>query len=173
MIDTKAIISGRDFDFDYPTSLTLVGPGKTSVPCPVPEGTCVMYIRLSVIYAQFDRSSFNREQSSQSTIEQNLRSNSCYIGPISARRFTWQESVEVPVGELENSGKDLPEEYKMIGTDSKMVRSMKRFSKNTSCIALNYDVLSNMYGIDLKRNMETVSDTENKNENEEKQDLPF
>lgn len=173
MIDTKAVIPGRDFDFDYPSCLTLVGPGKSSVQCPVPEGTCVMYIRLSVIYAQFDRSSFNREQSSQSTIEQNLRSNSCYIGPISARRFTWQESVEVPVGELENSGKELPEEYKMIGTDSKMVRSMKRFSKNTSCIALNYDVLSNMYGIDLKRNMETVSDTENKNENEEKQDLPF
>lgn len=173
MIDTKAIITGRDFDFDYPTSLTLVGPGKTSVPCPVPEGTCVMYIRLSVIYAQFDRSSFNREQSSQSTIEQNLRSNSCYIGPVSARRFTWQESVEVPVGELENSGKDLPPEYTVMGSDSKMVRSMKRFSKNTSCIALNYDALSTMYGIDLKRNIES-SDTENKaDSNIEKQELPF
>lgn len=132
-----------------------------------------MYIRLSVIYAQFDRSSFNREQSSQSTIEQNLRSNSCYIGPVSARRFTWQESVEVPVGELENSGKDLPPEYTVMGSDSKMVRSMKRFSKNTSCIALNYDVLSTMYGIDLKRNIES-SDTENKADSiNEKQELPF
>lgn len=170
MIDTKAIVLGRDFDFDKPSSLTLIGPGKTSVPCPIPEGTCVMYIRLSVIYAQFDRSSFNREQSSQSTIEQNLRSNSCYLGPISARRFTWQEAIEVPAGELDNAGKDLPEEYTLSGYDSKMVRSMKRFSKNTSCIALNYDILSAMYGIDLKREVE-ASPAEKANE--EKQELPF
>lgn len=152
MIDTKALVPGRDFDFDYPPKLTLIGPGKSSVSYPVPDGTCVMYIRLSVIYAQYDRSSFNREQSSQSTIEQNLRSNACYIGPIAAHRFNWKETEEVPRGELENEGKDIPEEYIAQGSDTMMVRRVKSLNKNTSCIALNYDILASMYGLDLKRN---------------------
>ena len=63
-----------------------------------------------------------------------------------------KETEEVPRGELENEGKDIPEEYIAQGSDTMMVRRVKSLNKNTSCIALNYDILASMYGLDLKRN---------------------
>lgn len=151
MIDSKAIREGRDFTIDTPDKLTIKLPGGDKKEVPVPAGNRVLFLRVSNIYTQFARSSYSQEESTQSTIEQNLRSNPSYIGFIHARRFTWNEVVEVPRGGFEE---DLPNDTGVdIKVDNNMVRKVEKQGTNSSCIALNYEIFRELYGIDLKRSV--------------------
>ena len=158
MIDTKAIREGRDFAIDTPDKLTIKTSGeKTNIPIPI--GTRVLFLRVSNVYNQFVRSSYNQEGSNQSTIEQNLRSNPSYIGFIHARRFTWNEVVEVPRGGFEE---EMPNDTGVdIKVDNNMVRKVEKQGTNSSCIALNYEIFRDLYGIDLKRSVDKTMNTPN------------
>lgn len=159
MIDSKAIREGRDFAIDTPDKLTIKLPGGDKREVPVPAGNRVLFLRVSNIYTQFARSSYSQEESTQSTIEQNLRSNPSYIGFIHARRFTWNEVVEVPRGGFEE---DIPNETGVdIKIDNNMVRKVEKQGANSSCIALNYEIFRELYGIDLKRSLTKESTTPN------------
>lgn len=159
MIDSKAIREGRDFAIDTPDKLTIKLPGGDKREVPVPAGNRVLFLRVSNIYTQFARSSYSQEESTQSTIEQNLRSNPSYIGFIHARRFTWNEVVEVPRGGFEE---DIPNETGIdIKIDNNMVRKVEKQGANSSCIALNYEIFRELYGIDLKRSVTKESTTPN------------
>lgn len=159
MIDSKAIREGRDFAIDTPDKLTIKLPGGDKREVPIPAGNRVLFLRVSNIYTQFARSSYSQEESTQSTIEQNLRSNPSYIGFIHARRFTWNEVVEVPRGGFEE---DIPNETGVdIKIDNNMVRKVEKQGANSSCIALNYEIFRELYGIDLKRSLTKESTTPN------------
>lgn len=155
MIDTKAIKEGKDFAIDTPERITIKLPGGEKRELPIPLGTRVLFLRVSTIYTQYARSSYNQEESTQSTIEQNLRSHPSYLGFIHARRFNWYEVVEVPRGGFED---DIPNETGIqVKVNNDMVRKVEKKSTNSSCIAINYEIFRELYDIDLQRNLEEKS----------------
>jgi hypothetical protein len=143
MIDTKAIREGRDFDIGTPDKITIKLSGGEKKEVTFPVGTRILFLRINKIYPNFARSSYNTEESTQSTIEQNLRSHPSYIGR-SDRRFSWLEVVETPHGGVEANGEN-------VTANNTMVRRMERQGASTSCIALNYDIFRELYDIDLQR----------------------
>ena len=165
MIDTKSIMENRDFVIDTPDKITIKMPGGEKKEVAFPAGTKILFLRLSAIYTQFARSSYNNEDSTQSTIEQNLRSHPSYIGCVHARRFNWHEVVEVPRGGFENS--DVNEGSTV---DNTMVRKIEKKFTNSSCIALNYEIFLELYDIDLRRSGDELS---SKSVDNNKQPLPF
>lgn len=152
MIDTKAIKEGKDFAIDTPERITIKLPGGEKKEVPIPAGTRVLYLRISPIYTQYARSSYNQEESTQSTIEQNLRSHPSYIGFVHSRRFSWYDVVEVPRGGFTE---DIPNETGIdIKPNNDMVRKVEKKGTISSCIAINYEIFRELYGIDLQRKLE-------------------
>ncbi len=101
----------------------------------------VLFLRISNVFTMYNQSSFRDEDTTQSTIEQNLRSNPAYIGIVSSRKFSWNVVNEVPKGDLSN-GKE----------SSEMIRIVERKEQTTSCLALNYEIFKQYFDIDLERN---------------------
>ena len=94
-----------------------------------------MFLRLSSVFSIFDRSGYNSEGSTLSTIEQNLRSHPSYIGTVPSRRFTWEETIEVPRNDDQET----------------MVKIRKPRSTSTSAIIIDYDKFKELYNIDFRR----------------------
>lgn len=169
MIDTRQIIEGREFLIEQPKKVTgkdSRGDAKTFT---FEAGANIMFLRLSAVFSIFDRSGYNNENSTLSTIEQNLRSHSSYIGTVSSRRFIWEETVD---------DADL--------RDGSMVKLRKQKSTSTSAIIIDYDKFVESYNIDFRRDCADDSNKESKpvetkvtNTTEEPpkknlpQDLPF
>ncbi|MDR3119110.1 MAG: hypothetical protein LBU44_06780 [Mediterranea sp.] len=158
MIDSKAIREGRDFAIDTPKRITIKMPGGEKKEITLPAGTRILFLRLTYIYTQFARSSYNSEDSTQSTIEQNLRSHPSYIGLVHSHRFNYYDVVEIPRGGFvegtqgeSDAWGDIP-----IATDNTMVRKMEKRFHNSSCVALNYDIFRELYDIDLKRAVDDI-----------------
>lgn len=169
MIDTRQIIEGREFLIEQPKKVTgkdSRGDAKTFT---FEAGANIMFLRLSAVFSIFDRSGYNNENSTLSTIEQNLRSHSSYVGTVSSRRFIWEETVD---------DADL--------RDGSMVKLRKQKSTSTSAIIIDYDKFVESYNIDFRRDCADDSNKESKpvetkvtNTTEEPpkknlpQDLPF
>ena len=169
MIDTRQIIEGREFLIEQPKKVTgkdSRGDAKTFT---FEAGSNIMFLRLSAVFSIFDRSGYNNENSTLSTIEQNLRSHSSYVGTVSSRRFIWEETVD---------DADL--------RDGSMVKLRKQKSTSTSAIIIDYDKFVESYNIDFRRDYADDSNKESKpvetkvtNTTEEPpkktlpQDLPF
>lgn len=153
MIDSRAIREGRDFVVETPERITIKMPGGEKKEEAFPTGTRILFLRLTYIYTQFARSSYNNEDTTQSTIEQNLRSHPSYIGLIHSRRFNYYDVVEVPRGGFEE---EMPDQPGQISTDNTMVRKMEKRTNNSSCIALNYDIFRELYDIDLQRTVDSI-----------------
>lgn len=168
MIDSKAVREGRDFHIATPDLLTIKMPDGEKKELPITAGTKVLFLRVSNIYSQFAKSSYNREDSTQSTIDQNLRSHPSYLGVIHARRFNWYDVVEVPRGGFEEAPPT--ENGVTAGIDNTMVRKMEKRNVTSSCIALNYDIFRELYDIDLQRNCDPEPED---TPTDEKQPLPF
>jgi len=143
MVSTKTLKYGRDFDIDAPGRLTIKLSGNERQEKTLRSDQKVLFLRMSSIYTLFAKSSYNTESASQSTIEQNLRSNPAYLGVINARRFRWKEVEEVP---MSSQSKDAdPKE------NNTMIRVMESKETTTSCIAIDYDIFKSFYDIDLER----------------------
>lgn len=169
MIDTRQIIEGREFLIEQPKKVTgkdSRGDAKTFT---FEAGANIMFLRLSAVFSIFDRSGYNNENSTLSTIEQNLRSHTSYVGTVSSRRFIWEETVD---------NADL--------RDGSMVKLRKQKSTSTSAIIIDYDKFVESYNIDFRRDYADDSNNESKpvetkvtNTTEEPpeknlpQDLPF
>jgi DNA primase catalytic core len=141
MINTRAVIAGRDYDIDQPARLTLRMTGNEQKEIDLPAQTKVLYIRLSPIHTLYARSSYNTEGATLSTIEANIRSNPAYIGFVRARRFKWKEVAEVPKGDPKGEG----------GVNMDMVRRIENRTIITTCLALNYEEFRRYFDIDLER----------------------
>lgn len=166
MIDTQALIEGRDFQISTPGKITIKAPGGERQELPLSADTKVLFLRLSNIYTQYARSSYNSEASTQSTIEQNLRSNPAYLGLVNSKRFTWYATVEVPRGGIEDGSiTDIPG---TVSVDNTMVKKREKQETNSSCIALNYDIFRQLYDIDLQRTPATET-----KQSQEEEPLPF
>ena len=145
MIDTRQIIEGREFLIEQPKKVTgkdSHGDAKTFT---FEAGSNIMFLRLSAVFSIFDRSGYNNENSTLSTIEQNLRSHSSYVGTVSSRRFIWEETVD---------DADL--------RDGSMVKLRKQKSTSTSAIIIDYDKFVESYNIDFRRDYADDSNTESK-----------
>lgn len=90
MIDTKQVIEGREFLIEQPKKVTGKDSRGDSHTFTFEPGTNVMFLRMSAVFSIFDRSGYNSEGSTLSTLEQNLRSHPSYIGTVPSRRFTWR-----------------------------------------------------------------------------------
>ena len=169
MIDTRQIIEGREFLIEQPKKVTGKDSRGDSKTFTFEAGSNIMFLRLSAVFSIFDRSGYNNENSTLSTIEQNLRSHSSYVGTVSSRRFIWEETVD---------DADL--------RDGSMVKLRKQKSTSTSAIIIDYDKFVESYNIDFRRDYADDSNKESKpvetkvtNTTEEPpkknlpQDLPF
>lgn len=155
MINVHTLKEGREFLIDVPGKLTVKLSGGETKEIPLPAATKVLYLRMSSIFPMFVRSSFNNEEATQSTLEQNLRSNPAYLGFIKSKRFTWKEVDEVPRRPAADGEAGIG-----ISEDNRMERIVKKQSQISSCIALNYDIFRSFYDVDLERNKEEEAETE-------------
>ncbi len=168
MIDTKAVLQGREFSIEEKQKLTITLSKKEKKEVVLPPATRVLYLRVSNIYSLYTKSSYNKEETTQSTIEQNLRSHPSYLGSVSGKRFDWNEVAEVPSGEFTGTNEESGDPQSK--ADNRVTKRLVPFGINTSCIALNYNIFRDLYDIDLERK----SSQENSNNNEtEAQPLPF
>ena len=106
-------------------------------------GKNIMFIRLNAVFSIYDRHGYNSENSTFSTIDQNLRSHPSYLGTVSSRRFEWEETVEVP------------------DSNNTMVKKIVPKMTSTSAVILDYDVFVQMYNIDFRRSAESTMTQEN------------
>ena len=170
MIDTKQVIEGREFLIEQPKKVTGKDSRGDSKTFTFEAGSNIMFLRLSAVFSIFDRSGYNNESSTLSTIEQNLRSHASYIGTVSSRRFTWEETVD-----------DVRYDDKVT-----MVKLRKQKSTSTSAIIIDYDKFVESYNIDFRRDFSEDANKDSKsvetkvtNTTEEplkkplSQDLPF
>lgn len=140
MVNAGTVKEGRDFVISQPGRLTLKAAGGETKQMELPGAdTKVLFVRLSNLYALYGKSSYNTENATLSTIEQNLRSNPAYIGVVSSKKFKWMEVAETAKSEL--SG------------DMELRRVMAEKVQTTSCIVLNYDVFRKYFDIDLERDV--------------------
>lgn len=135
MVDTKQIIEGREFLIEQPKKVTGKDARGDSHTFTFEPGTNIMFLRLSAVFSIFDRCGYNTEGSTLSTLEQNLRSHSSYVGTVPSRRFTWEETMEEP----KNDGYET------------MVKVRKQRSTSTSAIIIDYDKFTELYHIDFRR----------------------
>ena len=94
-----------------------------------------MFLRMSAVFSIFDRGGYNSEGSTLSTLEQNLRSHPSYIGIVPSRRFTWEETIEVPRKDDQET----------------MVKIRKPKTTSTRAIIIDYDKFKELYNIDFRR----------------------
>ncbi len=167
MIDTKAVIDGRDFAIEEKQKLSIMLSGKEKKDVTFQPGTRILFLRVSNIYTMFSRSSYNKEDSTQSTIDQNLRSHPSYIGIVSSRRFTWSEVEDVPNGTFGADPEQYGENNPSRIVDNRVTKRLITKNANTSCVAINYNIFRELYDIDLERKANEESN------NEEAEKLPF
>lgn len=135
MINNHQVLPGRDFLIEQPGKVTgknADGQPQTFVFSP---GQNVMFLRLQSVFNEFSRLGYNTENTTFSTLDQNLRSHPSYIGTVPSRRFIWEEFEETMNESL-----------------GKAVRVAKVRSTNTSAVIVDYDAFMNAYSIDFRRN---------------------
>lgn len=156
MIDQRQLIEGRDFAFGTPDSIQVRTVRNETQSVIIPSGTNVLFLRVGKVYTKFANSNYNSDGTTQSTIEQNLRSNPAYLGTVRGWRFSYYETVEQP-----RSGYSEPQEGP-IGAytteDNTMIRRMERRSEISYCMAFNYDIFLDTYDIDLRRKSDDMPD---------------
>lgn len=135
MIDTKQVIEGREFLIEQPKKVTGKDSRGDQHTFTFEPDTNIMFIRLSSVFSIFDRSGYNSEGSTLSTIEQNLRSHPSYIGTVPSRRFTWEETEDVTRTDY----------------DITLVKIRKSKSTSTSAVIIDYDKFREIYNIDFRR----------------------
>ncbi len=147
LVDQRAVRYGREYDISPQEKITIQN-GKEQETISFSESTKVMYIRLSNVFLLFAKSTFNSENATQSTIQQNLRSHPAYIGQVKAHKFSWEETQEVAMGTTPMTDNE---------NNMNMIKTIKKMHKNTSCIAINYDIFQELYGIDLEEHIDEDS----------------
>ena len=142
MLDSGQLIYGRDLDVVTGNGklVTVKDASGNAQSVSLDTNKKYMYLRLQPVFNIYNRSGFNTEKTTQSTIEQNMRSHTSFIGSVNSRRFKWTETVEEA------------------DADNKMVRMMRPQEKMTSAILIDYDEFQRLYNIDLRRNLDP-SDT--------------
>jgi DNA primase catalytic core len=133
LIDTKKVVEGRDFvitEADNVTVRNVTGDRQNIV---FGQNKNIMFIRVQPVFAIFEQAGLNKDGTTQSTIDQNLRSSPCYIGRVYSRRFNWEEIqlTSDPYGNVQN-------------------RTAYRTTVS-SAIVLDYDRFVEMYDIDYRR----------------------
>ena len=142
MLDSGQLIYGRDLDVVTGNGklVTVKDASGNAQSVSLDTNKKYMYLRLQPVFNIYNRSGFNTEKTTQSTIEQNMRSHTSFIGSVNSRRFKWTETVEEA------------------DADNKMVRMMRPQEKMTSAILIDYDEFQRLYNIDLRHNLDP-SDT--------------
>lgn len=143
LIDRGSIKYGRDFKIERPGSIKLKNGEEKILK---PSDTPVLYMNLGNIHKMYEASMTNGDKPlTLTTLDINLKSHSAYIGQVQSTRFRWLEEKSVPMGgEFRNAEGELEE-------NMLVKRVMEKREKNTSAVALNYDILSKMLGIDFER----------------------
>ena len=137
MINNHQVLPGRDFIIDQPSKVTgknADGKPQTFV---FDAGRNVMFLRLQSVFNEFSRLGYNTENTTYSTLDQNLRSHPSYIGTVPSRRFIWEEFEETMNESL-----------------GKAIRVSKVRSTNTSAVIVDYDAFMQAYSIDFRRDEE-------------------
>ena len=160
MLDDGEVREGRDFVIKRCSKVTLKGVGEKVLP---KVDTAVIYFNLTNIHGKYQKKlgSANHPLTLQ-TLTTNLTSNKAWIGQLSNWKFRWKEVQELAVS-------DVIEQPTTGKPNMTVTRQMVDKSKQTSAVALNYDIISTMYGIDLEREHEEAATAPN----EEQSKLPF
>ena len=135
MIDTKQVVNGREFLIEQPKSVTGKDSHGDKRTFTFEPGSNVLFLRLSSIFSIYDRNGYNSENTTLSTLEQNLRSHPSYIGTVPSRRFRWEETVETAKNDDQET----------------MIRVREWRSTSTNAIIIDYDKFMEMYNVDFRR----------------------
>lgn len=137
---------GRDFRIvEGRTEIKLKGGKSYHVPT---IKTKLLYMRIDPIHQAYMKAFSGDHPLTKTTLMMNLRSDSAYVGEVSACKFEWEEAEEKAVT-VENPSL-IPSE-KVAAS-----RYMVKKQTNTSAIVLNYSILSEHYGKDFERKPDNV-----------------
>ena len=150
MIDTGSILEGRDFTIEQPKGCTLINAQGNKTTITFEPGTNVLFLRTATVFSYYDRSSFNTERTTKSTIDQNLRSHPSYIGQVSSHRFEWEEVEERCYNPMSGN----------------VSRQAVPKGVMTSATVLDYDKFLELYNMDFRRSTITPPDQKEKDEQE-------
>lgn len=167
MLDDGDIMEGRDFAIRRGQKITV--KGKTWVP-PNPN-TAILLFNLQNICGKYQRKLGSQNHPlSQQTLTANITSNKSYIGNVNGWKFVWKEAVDKAVGDVVKGPNG-------DNTNQNVTRQMEKRKRQTSAIVLNYDIITNMYGIDLERQVNDEEELQAGDFNNETTsgngDLPF
>ena len=141
LVDTKKVIEGRDFVVVEADNVTVRNTTGEKQDVLFGQKKNIMFIRVQPVFAIFEQAGLNKDGTTQSTIDQNLRSSPCYIGRVYSRRFNWEEIQLTP----DDNG------------DVKQ-RSQSRTTVS-SAIVLDYDRFISLYDIDYRRAEDSTNAT--------------
>ena len=134
MVDQGIVREGRDFLIQSPRGVTGTDASGQPHTFVFRDGQQVLFLRLKKVFSIFDRSGYNKAESSLTTIEQNLQSHPSFLGSVASRRFQWTE---------------IEEEY-----DDRVGKVIKKETPKqtvTSAVMLDYSVFMQTYTIDFRR----------------------
>ncbi len=152
LLDKKIMMMGRDIKIVTPAKIKLKGGEEISLS---PVDTRVLYMNLTNVHRMYQNAQIGDKHLTYSTLEANLRSHPAYIGVVKAAKFKWFEASDVPRGGFTDvDGESMP------NTELRRVMEMKQ--KNTSAVVLNYDILTQVMGIDFEREIADENSFEEK-----------
>jgi hypothetical protein len=130
---TNGIQPDRDYRIEVMRKITIMRHRKETSEIDLPTAPKALLLRVNVVhqlYADIQKS----EALTMTNLMMYLRDHPAYIGQVKSARFTWSEYHD-RFDEL-----------------SKQVRRMEQKSAaNSSCVAMNYDLLKELSGIDLEK----------------------
>lgn len=142
---------GRDFRIVLPQRGEIRLKGGRSWTPPTPD-TKLLYLRIDPVHQAYMRAFTGDHPLTKTTLMMNLRSDSAYIGEVSAFRFEWEEAVE-RASEVVAPPNDnpFPSPVTQANPNRAALRYMEHRQTTTSAVVLNYTLLSQHYAKDFER----------------------
>lgn len=123
----------RDYRIEIMRKITVMRHRKETYEMDLPSAPKVLLLRINVVhqlYADIQKS----EALTLTNLMMYLRDHPAYIGQVKSARFTWNEYTD-QLDEL----------------DKRVKRVERKSSAITSCVAINYDILKELSGIDFEK----------------------
>ncbi len=129
----NGMIAGREFKIEYHRTVTVQKNRNETFELDLGTDAKILYLRLNIIhplYADLRKT----EALKMNNLRMYLENHPAYIGQIKSTRFGWLEYKE----EFNQS-------------EGRVTKVEKAASQNSSAIALNYEILSELNGLDLEK----------------------
>lgn len=138
MNKVNGLMMGRELKVDSLMSITVLKNGKKTEEIHFKKSTKVLFLRLNLIQPLY-KSIHGNESLKPAALNMYLKDHPAHIGIVKSTRFEWNETQDMAEG------------------NGDMRKKVIRQTINTSCVALDYEVLTSILGFELERFQESTA----------------